>query len=74
MPAFAYDETIRIPRLPTGPVRTLQRQFAPVRARRWPWLLAIGALAAIAIADPVDVPQYAQRTAQAQELLRLLGR
>ena len=74
MPAFAYDETIRIPKLPTGPVRTLQQQFAPVRTRRWPWVVAMAALAAIALADPVNVPEHAQRTAQAQELLRLLGR
>jgi hypothetical protein len=69
----AYDETIRIPRLATGPTRTLRQRFARERRRRWPFVV-IAALAIVALATPVKVPQSAERSAQASELLRVLGR
>lgn len=76
MSAFAYDQTIRVPKLPTGPVRRLPQHFAPARARRWPWLAALAALVAVAIALALafGVGEHAERSAQAAELLRLLGR
>ena len=75
MPAFAYsDETIRVPKLDRGPVRELPQQFAKARPQRWPHIL-IAVLAIVALATPVKFPESAAgRPAQAQQLLRLLGR
>jgi hypothetical protein len=80
MSVFGVDETIRVRKLPSGPVRQLQPQFAPVRRERWPWIVvAICFLGGLAIADPIELstaggPAQAQRSADAEELLRLLGR
>lgn len=78
--SFAYtDRTIRVPKLKldTGPTRTLPRQFAADRTRRWPFVVII-ALAAFALATPVKMPDHAptggDRATHAHELLRLLGR
>lgn len=74
MPAFAFsDETIRVPKQHFGPVRALPQQYAKARPRRWPHIL-IAVLAIVALATPVKIPDSAGRSAQAQELLRLLGR
>ena len=74
MPGFAYsEETIRVPKLNVGPVRELPQHFAKARPQRWPHIL-IAALAVVALATPVKIPELAGRTAQAQQLLRLLGR
>ncbi|HEY5922066.1 MAG TPA: hypothetical protein VIV11_10370 [Kofleriaceae bacterium] len=70
---FAYsDETIRIPKQHFGPTRALRQQFAPARPQRWPYLL-IAVLAIVGLATPVEL-QHVERSAQAHELLRLLGR
>jgi hypothetical protein len=69
----AYDETIRIPKQRTRPTRALRQQFASARPQRWPYLV-IAVLAFIALATPVQVPHSAARSAQASELLRVLGR
>lgn len=74
MPAFAYsDETIRVPKLPTpcAPARSLPTRFAPARPQRWP-LIALAVLALLAAWSPVRVPETAERTVQAQQLLELL--
>ena len=74
MPAFAYhDDTIRVPKQPFGPVRDLPQQYAKDRPQRWPHIL-IAVLAVVALATPVKVPELAERSAQAHELLKLLGR
>src|SRR5689334_1874076 len=45
-----YDPTIRVPKLPSGPVRTLPRQFGPARASRLPYLVAaLVAVVAVAV-------------------------
>ena len=78
--SFAYtDQTIRVPKLKldTGPTRTLRKQFAAERTRRWPFIVIV-ALATFALATPVKMPDHAptraDRSTQAHELLRLLGR
>ncbi|HEX5059168.1 MAG TPA: hypothetical protein VFV99_07395 [Kofleriaceae bacterium] len=76
--SFAYtDQTIRVRKLPTGPTRNLRQQFAVERPRRWPYVVIV-ALAAFALATPVRMPERAptgaERTTEAQQLLRLLGR
>ena len=78
MPAYAVaDPTIRVPKMEFGPPRTTRAvpvRFATDRVvRRWPHLV-IAVLAIAALATPVKFPQYAARSAQAQELLQLLGR
>ena len=68
------DETIRVRKIPSGPVRHLPQQFAPVRSPRWPWVVvALCFGGGLAIAEPVELPK-AQRSADADELLRLLPR
>jgi hypothetical protein len=74
MSAYAvHDETIRIPKLPPEPTRALPQQFAHERRQRWPYAV-IAVLAIFALATPVKVPRTAERSAQASELLRALGR
>jgi hypothetical protein len=72
-----FDQTIRIPKLPSGPVRVLPQQFAPARPRRWPFVVAavaaVLALAAVAV-TPLALRHNNSRSEQAQELLRSLGR
>jgi hypothetical protein len=69
----AYDETIRIPKLPAEPTRALRQQFARERPQRWPYAV-LAVLAVLALTTPVKVPQAAERSTQASELLRALGR
>ena len=74
----AADETIRVPKMDFGPprvarARPLPDRFATDRVRRWPHLV-IAVLAIAALATPVKLPEYAARSAQAQEVLQLLGR
>jgi hypothetical protein len=70
----AVDETIRVRKMPSGPVRQLPQQYAPVRAHRWPWVVvALCFFGGLAIAEPVQLPK-AQRSVEADELLRLLPR
>ena len=73
MPAFAYDETIRVPKLELhiGPTRSLPTQFAPARSSRWPYLL-LAVLVAVAAYRPVQLPQPTDRTVQAEQLLELI--
>jgi hypothetical protein len=71
MPAFAYDETIRVPKLHIGPTRSLPTHFAPARRQRWPYVLVIAVLA-LAAWTPVQFPQQSDRTVQAQKLLDLI--
>jgi hypothetical protein len=74
MRAFAVaDETIRVPKLYVEPTRSLPSQFAPGRPKRWPYVL-IAVLVAIAAWTPVRLPQPADRSLQAQQLLELLRR
>ena len=74
MPGFAYaDETIRVPKQHFGPRRELPQQFAPARPQRWPYVL-IAVIAIVGLATPVELPQHVERSAQAHEMLRLLGR
>lgn len=74
MRVFAFsDQTIRVPRQHVGPTRELPTHFAPVRPRRWPYL-AIAILAAAALACVVVAMYPIDRSAEARELLRLLGR
>ncbi len=72
---FAYsDQTIRVPKKEVARVRVLPQQFAPLRTRRWPYALMIGVLAVAACATTVKMAQRAERSAQAEEVLHLLGR
>jgi hypothetical protein len=74
MPAFACsEETIRVPKQHFGPVRDLPQQYAKARPRRWPHIV-IAVLAVVAFATPVKMPGSTGRSAQAHELLRMLGR
>ena len=75
MPAYAVaDPTIRIPRQHFGPTRALPQRFAKdMRREHWPHIL-IAVLAVVALATPIKLPQHPPRSAQAQEVLRLLGR
>lgn len=76
MAVFARpDETIRVPKLPTGPHRVLPRQFARRQHRRWPWFVAGGLVVAVlvlALAVPRHPARGPERTREATELLRLL--
>ena len=79
MAVFARpDETIRVPKFPSGPVRVLPRQFAPPQRNHWAWVaiggLAVGVLIGlvIAFAGPNRASHGADRAKQASELLRLL--
>ena len=74
MPGFAFSEqTTRVPKQHFGPVRDLPQQYAKARPQRWPHIL-IAVLAVVALATPVKMPGSTGRSAQAQELLRMLGR
>ena len=74
MRVFALsDETIRIPKRLVQTTRPVPQQFAPARRTRWPWLI-VAALAGLAFADPVDLPNHAERSALGEQLLRSLAR
>lgn len=76
MAVFARpDETIRVQKVATGPVRILPRQFAPPKPQRWPWFV-LGGLVVVALLVALVVPHLqahsAERARQASDLLRLL--
>lgn len=69
------DETIRVPKVATGPVRVLPRQFAKPQPQRWPWFV-LGGVVVVALLVALVVPHLqghsAERARQASDLLRLL--
>lgn len=68
-----FDETMRVSRVEAVPARPLPQRFAPVQTRRWPYLV-IAVLGIVACVLAVTLAQRGERSPEAEELLRLLGR